>query len=161
MSSRGYCRAVDRLDMAALRQVYHPDAVDDHGSYAGGVDGLLEHVVEVTGNMTQLQHRLGQCLIELASPDVAVVETYFMVQYSPDPPGDGQPAPDSALTFGRYVDRAERRDGSWRIAQRTVVYEGRVIARTGSPAASGPDAQQHRGPDDPIYRYRAAAGLPS
>jgi hypothetical protein len=37
--------------------------------------------------------------------------------------GEGEPLPQDFLYGGRYVDRLEKRDGTWRIALRTVVMD--------------------------------------
>ncbi len=35
-----YAHEADRCDWALVRSCYHPDAYDDHGLHAGGLDGL-------------------------------------------------------------------------------------------------------------------------
>jgi hypothetical protein len=42
-----YSRGVDRLDRELLRSAYHPDAVDDHGMFAGGRDAFVDWVVDM------------------------------------------------------------------------------------------------------------------
>lgn len=73
-----YARGVDRADWDGVRETYHKDAYDDHGDYKGGIDGFIEFGRSRTGGATQVMHFLGECLIEFASPAVAIVETYFM-----------------------------------------------------------------------------------
>jgi len=36
-----YAHGADRCDWALVRSCYRPDAYDDHGLYAGGLDGLM------------------------------------------------------------------------------------------------------------------------
>jgi hypothetical protein len=53
----------------------------------------------------------------------------------------------------RYVDRFERRDGAWRVAERWAVREWTrsIPADTVRPKEGvGPDARRDR--DDPVYR---------
>jgi len=39
-----YCRGIDRADEAALLSSYWPDAYDNHGAYAGPVEGFFDRV---------------------------------------------------------------------------------------------------------------------
>ncbi|MGE0699814.1 MAG: nuclear transport factor 2 family protein [Hyphomicrobiaceae bacterium] len=159
-----YCRGVDRGDWEAARATYHPDAYDDHGDYKGGVDGFIAFGKARTGGATQVMHFLGECLIEFASTDVAVAETYFFTAHTLGPEGkkaygagaDGQV---QISQFGRYVDRVERRNGEWRIAHRIVVFEANRLAIGEVPPLKPDWAGFSRDQDDPIFKMRAAAGI--
>lgn len=159
-----YARAVDRLDLAGIREVYHPDAYDDHGDYKGGVDGFIEFVQKRTGGAPQVMHFLGQSLIEFAGDDVAIVETYFMTAHTLGPAaqkeyGTAGSGPVQISMFGRYVDRMERRGGPWKIARRIVVFEATRTYSGDAPPLKPEWAQQRRDRNDPIYAMRAEAGL--
>jgi SnoaL-like domain len=75
-----YASAVDRRDWARVRDTFHPDAHDDHGEYKGDVDGFIAWVSKRHAEIPQSMHFLGNCLIEFASADVALVETYFVAK---------------------------------------------------------------------------------
>lgn len=111
-----YCRGIDRADADLLRSVYWEDAVDDHGAFRGGREEYVEWVIPVVRErFAALQHVLGQSHIELEGA-AARSETYF-VQHSLRHDG---------MTYqcvGRYIDRLERREGEWRIAERLTVME--------------------------------------
>ena len=160
-----YARAVDRGDWEGVRAVYHEDANDDHGDYKGDVDGLMDFIRDRNGLLPQSVHFLGNCLIEFASPDVAVAETYFITSHTLGPEaraaygaGGGSDAVQFSQ-FGRYLDRVERRGGPWRIADRVVVFESTRLQRTDIPPLKPDWALPQRNRDDPIFRMRAEAGL--
>jgi SnoaL-like domain len=136
-----YCRGVDRRDLELVRSTYHPDAYDDHGTYKGDVEGFLAFVKnEVHARFRTTMHKLGQSLIEIEG-DVARAESYaichhVMAERAAEAPSEMAPggssgaiAPDSTrdgadMVMGiRYVDRFERREGEWRIAQRELRWE--------------------------------------
>jgi hypothetical protein len=167
-----YCRAVDRRDWAKLGDVFHADAHDDHGEYKGGVEGFLAWVKQRHASIGQSMHFLGNCLIEFAGDDVALVETYFVASQRLG--AEAGPAARKMLeqcgadsagavdldVLGRYIDRMERRAGGpWKIARRTVAFDA-VRAR---PATGGPLnplwGQARRDPDDPVFAERRAIGL--
>ena len=138
-----YCRAIDRVDDELLLSCYHPDAQQDHGSYKGPVPGLLEHLHGRAMNAEKgpLQHVLANCRFEIEG-DVAFGECYVKtVMRSAE--GDAQ------LSFGRYVDRFERREQEWRIASRQVIID---VPRAGLD----PDefVSGHRDRRDPSYQRR-------
>jgi len=73
-----YCRGVDRLELDLVRDCYHPDAIDDHGSFRGGVDEYLAWIGRLLPRYEVTMHLLGNTLVEFSPdrPDVARVETY-------------------------------------------------------------------------------------
>ena len=62
-------------------------------------------------------HLLGDSLFDWVDDDTTAVETYVVAHHRIDEPA-------SMVSFGgRYLDRVERRDGVWGIAERLVVRE--------------------------------------
>ena len=129
-----YARGVDRKDWDLIRAAFHPGARDDHGAYRGDVEGLIEWVARRHASIDQAMHFLGNCLVEFANDDLALVETYYaaFLRLGPDAHesrrillgGSAQPGYIDTTVLGRYIDRFERRNGEWRIARRINVYEG-------------------------------------
>jgi hypothetical protein len=151
-----YARGVDRGDWDLLRSTYHPDAIDEHGDFKGSVDGLIEWLDKRFAGVDNSTHFLGNCLIEFAGPDLALVETYFVSRRLRPPvggestlagPGDAM----SREAWGRYVDRFERRDGEWRVARRTVVLEASSTALARGGARSSPLSWGRRDRTDHVY----------
>jgi hypothetical protein len=159
-----YARGVDRSDWELVRAAYHPDAYDDHGEFKGDVDGLIGWLKPRFADAENGMHFLGNCLIEFAGPDLALVETSFVTQRLRTPvAGDSAIAgPGQAIcrqSWGRYVDRFERRAGEWRVAHRTVVMDSVLTTSVDSAARSGPAVWGRRDGDDYLFSARASAGL--
>lgn len=145
-----YARAIDRLDWELLRSCYHPDAVDEHGSFRGTVDEFVPWVQERLAEYDWTKHFLGNQLIELDG-DTAWSETYCLA-FHRVPAADGR-GPLDRLINVRYVDRLERRDGEWRIAHRLTVYgPGRVDPVVEEPQTTPLHILFARDRSDPAYR---------
>jgi ketosteroid isomerase-like protein len=146
-----YCRGIDRADPDILRSVYWEDATDDHGVFRGDREAYIAWVMPVLHErFAHVQHVLGQTYIELDG-DTAHSETYF-VQHSLRPDGRAYASP------GRYVDRLERRNGEWRVADRVTLmtfFYPLEVADTEKLAASG-FRPGTRDASDPGYFGRAA-----
>jgi hypothetical protein len=151
-----YCRGIDRADEALLRSAYWPDANDCHGAYSGTAEGFIRHAIEAFKAGPRNVHQVANVLIEFRGPSEAVVESYFnALQRGPDKQGVVR----QVLLAGRYCDRFEKREGEWRVADRTVVYDwveqqsppdGSEEARFGPRQPIGSPY-----PDDPIYALTA------
>ncbi|MET7769299.1 nuclear transport factor 2 family protein [Nocardia sp. NPDC005366] len=111
-------RGEDRRDAAAIAASFWPDASTDFGIFAGSFDDYLNWVVPGSPAVILTQHLLGQTLIEL-NGEIGLAETYVDAYHRVDMGADER---DIALG-GRYLDRFERRDGRWRIAKRTMLYD--------------------------------------
>jgi hypothetical protein len=168
-----WCRAVDRLDFDEIRAVFHPDATDSHGIYVGGVDGLVDWIRERHKTIPFSMHQISNMLIEFATPESALVETYVRTvqQYPAEAKASlaqlagGQQGKDGIgadlFTCSRYADRFERRDGEWRIAKRTLIQDWKQLVDV-SPNA--PKILDHwvsgkRSREDFVYQERAAMGI--
>lgn len=120
-----YCRGIDRRDLDLLRSCYHPDASDDHGEFVGGVEEFLAYVENGTRDFLSTSHQICNQLVEVHG-DVAWAEAYVLA-YHRLPAGEDGVEKDW-ICNARFVDRFERRDGEWRIADRKVVVDtDRVI----------------------------------
>lgn len=114
-----YCRATDRCDADLLKSVYWPDATDDHVVFSGNAMEYVEYSVPMLKQYTRAtQHSLSNIWIQLAG-DVALVESYVQAYHLLKTEGDKQ----EVVVGGRYLDRLERRNSEWRIAERKVVID--------------------------------------
>jgi hypothetical protein len=146
-----YCRGVDRMDWDLIRSCYHPDAIDRHGAYEGGVEGFIAWAAELLPTFECTQHFTGNQYVQVEG-DVAFAEHYAQAIHRTRAVGD-MPASDW-IAFVRYVDRMERRNGEWRIADRMVVLDSQ---RSDPVAANLPPLENfhtgRRDKDDMSYRY--------
>ncbi|MFF4771422.1 nuclear transport factor 2 family protein [Microtetraspora fusca] len=145
-----YARAVDRLDYEAIRDCYFPEAIDIHGGYQGPVDGLVEDIRRRHATIDSSQHFISNVLIEFTGEHSADVESYCLC-YLRQMPEAGAPDQKLAIIRCRYVDRFERRDGRWRIADRVVVFDDVREQRIVDNLDSG-WVRSRRDTTDPVYR---------
>ncbi|OZE81553.1 nuclear transport factor 2 family protein [Rhodococcus sp. 14-2483-1-1] len=118
-----YARAVDRKDFESLRRCYFPDAVDHHGGYVGTIDGLIEDIELRHRTIDSSMHFITNVIIDLEpSEQVADVESYCLC-YLRQESEIGSSTHVLTTVKCRYVDRFERRDSEWRIADRVVVFD--------------------------------------
>lgn len=139
-----------------VESVYHPDAIDNHGSWKGrGADFAREVVAQFDRSRNIGQHHITNIVIE-RDGDRARVESYF-IAFNPDAP-DG---PDAvALVGGRYLDLFERRVGRWLIARRDVVLD---VTRESIPGRPWPGHRYFhagaRGTGDPSRNFFAQSTI--
>ncbi len=134
-----WCRAVDRLDRQGMLDIFVPGAIDSHGPYIGTAEGLVDWILERHQPIATSSHFIGNLLIEFVNADLALVESYVRTIQQYPPAAKSQLAqltggaagdPDLAMdmfTSSRYLDRVQRHDGQWRIAQRTLIQDWKRI----------------------------------
>jgi SnoaL-like domain len=112
-----HSRGHDRHDSELLTAAYHPDGIDQHGKavntgpeYAGWVNP-----VHAAGSQVH-SHNITTHICEIEG-DTAHCESYVLVCLLNH---DGVTA---RLISGRYIDRLEKRAGTWRIAVRRSTVE--------------------------------------
>jgi hypothetical protein len=112
-----YARGLDRHDEELLASAYHPDALDHHGPFVGDIASFVQWANELHESAWAAHsHYMVNNDVEFDG-DVAHSEAYVLFVLRRK---DGE-----RLDFGggRYLDRFERRDGEWRIAQRQLVVD--------------------------------------
>nr|WP_295469318.1 nuclear transport factor 2 family protein [Mesorhizobium sp.] len=167
-----WIRAVDRREWSLVKEAFHPDAHDNHGIYQGDLKGLVAWLSERHETIPHSSHVVSNMLIEFAGDDVAVVETYCVAYQRYGSGGantrrditggaDTGDAQFDMMINGRYVDRFERREGVWKIAHRTVIFDNSMMfpVPAGGPKLNPDWPIGTRDRSDPIWKLRAAAGL--
>lgn len=115
-------RGEDRRDAALISACCWPDSTTDYGVFAGSFDAYLAWVVPGADAIANTQHVLAQSVVELGGGDArdsASVETHVLSYHRVDM-GAGER---DICIGGRYLDRMAKRDGEWRIARRTMLYD--------------------------------------
>jgi SnoaL-like domain len=111
-------RGEDRRDGSMITAAYWPDSITDYGVFAGNFDEYLAWVVPGSPAIPVTQHVLGQSFIQLEG-DAARVETQVISYHRVNM---GTEERDTCIG-GRYLDRMEKRNGEWRVASRTMLYD--------------------------------------
>ncbi len=112
-----YCRGIDRLDRELLLSAYHPDAADDHGTFVGTVEGFADYAFDLhTRYQLRTQHHITNHICEIDG-DVAHAESYYIFRSL------NTQTPLHTTASGRYLDRLDRRNGRWAIADRICLVD--------------------------------------
>ena len=152
-----YCRAADRHDDLAMRELYHDDALDDHGSYFSGLAmEFIDKLPDIQKPMQILHHNVTTHNIKLdpSNTDFAEGEVYILAMHQAlDPEG-------KLIDFiigGRYLDKYEKRNNVWKFAHRAILADWCKLA-----APSNITLDDHiiagaligkPGTDDPSYNF--------
>jgi SnoaL-like domain len=156
-----YMRGVDRRNMELVRAAYHPDAVQTNPYLGPGEWGSVEELITLINrnavHIPMSMHLLANVVYEFAGDDVAIVESYLMA-YQTHRDAEGEEG--FRQTGSRYLDRFERRDGSWKIAKRVLPLNFiRPLAQAGDQILFTNPVLSTRDADDPLWALRAEAGL--
>lgn len=144
-----YARGMDRLDAALALSAYHPGAIEDHGAMIAPCEQFVPQVIAFhkTSELVT-QHILSNHSCEIDG-DTAHAETYAQC-FSKLPSGENR------LSFGRFIDRLEKRGGAWGIVSRVSIPEGSIEApafddRVGMTNLPGSLSKSARDNSDPSY----------
>lgn len=123
-----YCRAVDRGDLEQLRALYHHDAVDAHGGFsAGSADAFLDQLAAARPYVRSMQHNITTVNFAI-SGHTAEGEIYTIATHT----FAGGDRDVDVVIGGRYLDKYEKRNGTWKISVRTIVTDW---ARVNDPSS--------------------------
>jgi len=140
-----YCRAVDRRDFALLEQLYHPEAVHDHGGlFRGSREEFLAFLARSMGDVVT-HHFVGNALFALDG-DRAEGEVYTINYHV-----IGTDERRDYVAGGRYLDQYQRHAGRWVFMKRQRLVDW---AHEGPTADAGVAAALSRGvagPADPSF----------
>jgi SnoaL-like domain len=149
----GYCRAVDRGEMAHLRGMYHDDATDDHGAFsAGTADDFLGELAAARPHIRSMQHHVTTANFAI-SGNTAEGEIYGIAHHT----FRARDRDVDVTVGGRYLDKYEKRDGTWKFIARKIVTDWARVNDPSSVDLSHPITRDTpRGtPDanDPSYQF--------
>lgn len=138
-----YSRAIDRQDVALLRDLYTADATDTHGdSFDGPANAYCDFIEKSLPYMPYSGHHVCNHLVSVDG-DSGNGEVYALA-YHVIPGSDGSRQEDFMAV--RYIDNYRRcEDGRWRFAKRVVTYDLKIRRPFDGGGLMG------QGPADPSY----------
>lgn len=153
-----YCRAVDRGDLESLKTLYHHGAEDAHGGFStGSADELIGQLAAARPYLRSMQHNITTANFAIsgyaAEGEIYTIATHTLIAGDRDV---------DVIVGGRYLDKYENRDGSWKFAARTIVTDWARVNDPSTVEFSHPITRDTpRGsPDanDPSHRFFSLLG---
>jgi len=149
-----YARGVDRLDADLIQGSFWLDARITMGViYSGGPDGFIEVAMGFMGMFAATRHDVGNIVLAPDGDSIGY-EAYVRAWH-------WQSDADAELeVLGRYVGRAERRGGEWRLAEHGELIDwGAQRPVDASWFAGNAELEKgQRSREDGSYRWLAARG---
>jgi hypothetical protein len=154
-----YARACDRADEAMLRSCFLPGAPYRHGRFAGTASEFFALAMKIIGSTKLEKHQISNVLVELGG-DVAFAESHYIAYHRRFNEQTGEE--EDFFSGGRFLDRFERRDGSWLIAARVGLID---YERFEPPTERGfrqltAAQKSQRLPADPVYELMPSLQRP-
>ena len=117
-----YARSMDRLDRELGYACFHPEAKADYGAqmFQGTGFSFVDMCMAAHLHFLSHSHQFSNIRIWLDGPDHARSETYGDVTLRRVDEDGGLV---DSRNLGRYLDRWEKREGEWRIADRIFVLD--------------------------------------
>lgn len=143
------CRASDRIDAELMRSCFHPGATIHFGKiYNGDAEGWIASAMKHQSSQQQRQHMVGNIVV-CVDGDQAFAESYELDRHKTIMADHVR---DTVLA-ARTLDRFERREGQWKIVERTKVMDwGRAITADEGVYVNSP--LEHGGDDRSDASYR-------
>lgn len=113
-----WAMARDIGDWEGLRATAHPGAAMTTTWFDGTFDAFVESCRASWLRGSRSQHVLGGTVAEVEG-ERAIAQTRMSINVRSRLDGTEV----DAVCLGRFFDRVEKRDGAWRIAKRSVIYE--------------------------------------
>ncbi len=148
-----YFNAADRHDNEKMRQLYHEDAIDDHGAFFKGLAmEFVDKLPEIQLPMEILHHNMTTVNIKLDG-DYAEGEVYVLAFHKIKQEGGSF----DLLIGGRYFDKYEKRDGVWKFIHKAVVADWATVNDPSTVNLDHPTLEGSyfgkRGEADPSYDF--------
>lgn len=147
----------DLQDAELWKSAYWPDACEVHAWYKGNAHAFIDETVPMLiETQDEAWHQVGNMMIRVDG-DSARAQTYFFAYCRLKVAEDGR---QDLFAGGRYVDKLEKRNGEWRIAERFTksdwVRHFDDSADWSEPSMNGyvPSYSMRAG-DDPVRRFFA------
>ncbi|GGC37100.1 hypothetical protein GCM10011371_25670 [Novosphingobium marinum] len=115
-----YSHGIDRCDEEELKKVFWPDATCDYGTFSGNAWEFATGLIAALRELDRTQHLICNVVIDVTSATTARAQTSVLA-YHELPDEDGRPI--VRVVGGRYLDRAECRNGEWRLAERLYLMD--------------------------------------
>lgn len=144
-------RGSDREVHELAESCHPPEGNINLGIYNGPARDFFAGTADFRAPLLAVHHQIGQSNIEL-NGDAAVGETYCIATYVLP----GEDGPTTTVLMTRYLDRFEKRDGEWKIADRLVAFDAQVNVPGGLPALAPEENWGRRDESDPSHELFAS-----